>query len=89
VAGPTFKSLGKFMLGGNFSNRTNISSINALRLGGTFNTSVNGLSNRISDFTFKLKTNYAIPSEIGLLQEDTFDENQTFFDATDVTFDAG
>ena len=42
-----------------------------------------------NDFTFKLKTNYAIPSEIGLLQEDTFDENQTFFDATDVTFDAG
>ena len=89
VAGPTFKSLGKFMLGGNFSNRTNISSINALRLGGTFNTSVNGVASRISDFTFKLKTNYAIPSEIGLLQEDTFDENQTFFDATDVTFDAG
>ncbi len=89
VAGPTFLSLGKFMLGGNFSNRTNISSINAIRLAGTGNTSVNGVASRISDFTFRLKSTFTHPAEIGLLHDDSFDENQTFFDSTNVTFDVG
>jgi len=88
VAGPTFKSVGDFVLGGNFGNLTQISDLNKLRLGGTFNTSVNGIVNRLSDFDFRLKTAYAIPAEIFQLSEDSFDENQTFFDATDVSFDA-
>jgi hypothetical protein len=80
--------VGDFVLGGNFGNLTQISNLNSLRLGGTFNTSVNGQLNRLSDFNFRLKTAYAIPSEIFQLAEDSFDEDQTTFDATDVSFDA-
>ena len=71
-----------------FKNKNWISNLNKLRLGGTLNTSVDGELSRLSDFNFRLKTAYAIPSEIFQLAEDSFDEDQTTFDATDVSFDA-
>ena len=37
----------------------------------------------------KIKTNFTIPAQIGVLQGDTFDETQTTFDSGTTTFDAG
>ncbi len=87
VAGPTFKSIGKFSLGSNFGNQTSIEILNALRLGGTLNSNIDGELNNLSDFNFKLKTSFAIPSEIWHVSGDTFDETLTTFDQTNVKFD--
>jgi len=87
VAGPTLKSIGRFSLGSNFSNQTSIEILNALRLGGTLNSNIDGELNNLSDFNFKLKTNFAIPSEIWHISGNTFDETLTTFDQTDVKFD--
>jgi len=87
VAGPTFKSIGKLVLGTNFANQTSIQTLNALRLGGTFNSSIDGELNNLSDFDFKLKTNFAIPSEIWQLSGDSFDETETTFDSDAISFD--
>ena len=35
----------------------------------------------------KLKTNFTIPAIIGEVDQDSFDENQTFFDSTTKKFD--
>jgi hypothetical protein len=87
VAGPTFKSIGRFSLGSNFANQTSIQTLNALRLGGTLNSDVDGELNILSDFDFKLKTNFAIPSEIWQLSGDSFDETETTFDSDAISFD--
>jgi len=87
VAGPTFKSIGKFALGTNFANQITIETLNALRLGGTLNSSIDGELNNLSDFSFKLKTNFAIPSEIWQLSGDSFDETETTFDSDSIKFD--
>jgi len=87
VAGPTFKSIGKLVLGTNFANQTSIQTLNALRLGGTFNSSIDGELNTVGDFNFKLKTNFAIPSEIWQLSGDSFDETLTTFDDDTISFD--
>ena len=88
VAGPTLKSINKLVLGQNFANQVTIAQLNALTLTGTKNSNIDGEQVIFSDYPFKLKTNFAIPSEIWQLSGDSFDETLTTFDQTDVTFDA-
>ena len=87
VAGPTLKSINQLILGKNFANQVTIAQLNALTLIGTKNTSIDGEPVLLSDYPFKLKTNFAIPSEIWQINGNTFDETLTTFDQTDVKFD--
>jgi len=87
VAGPTLKSVNNLVLGQNFANQVTIAQLNALTLQGTQNTSIDGEQVLLSDYPFRLKTNFAIPSEIWQISGDSFDETLTTFDQTDVKFD--
>src|SRR6056300_688896 len=87
VAGPTLKSINNLVLGQNFANQVTIAQLNALTLQGTQNTSIDGEQVLLSDYPFRLKTNFAIPSEIWQISGDSFDETLTTFDQTDVKFD--
>jgi len=88
VAGPTFKSVGNLILLPNFANQIEVQHLNKLRLGGTFNSNIDGQLNNLSDFNYRLKTNFAIPTEIWQLSGDSFDETFTTFDDTTITMDA-
>jgi len=88
VAGPTFKSVGKLILGSAFGSQVPIERLKDLRLGGTLNTNIDGELNNLSDFNYPLKTNFAIPSEPWQLSSDSFDEDQDTFDTTSISFDA-
>lgn len=59
-----------------------------LRLGGTLNTNIDGELNKLSDFDYPLKTNFAIPSEVFQISGDSFDEDKFTFDTSSITFDA-
>jgi hypothetical protein len=87
VAGPTLKSINKLVLGQNFANQVTIAQLNALTLKGTKNTNIDGEQVLLSDYPFKLKSDFAIPSEIWQISGDSFDETLTTFDQTDVKFD--
>ena len=87
VSGPTFKSVGKLILGSNFGNQVPIERLTNLRLGGTLNTDIDGELNKLSDFNYPLKTNFAIPSEVRQIAEDSFDEDTFSFDSDIITFD--
>ena len=88
VAGPTLKSINQLILGQNFASQVTIAQLNALTLMGTKNISIDGEQVLLSDYPFKLKSNFAIPSEIWQISGDSFDETLTTFDQTDVKFDA-
>jgi hypothetical protein len=88
VAGPTFKSIGNLILLPNFANQIEVQHLNKLRLGGTFNSNIDGQLNNLSDFNYRLKTSFAIPTEIWQLSGDSFDETFTTFDDTTITMDA-
>jgi len=88
VAGPTFKGIGKLILGDNYANQVTIQQLNNLRLGGTLNTDIDGELNNLSDFNFKLKTSFAIPAEVWQISSDSFDEDRDTFDTNTITFDA-
>ena len=87
VAGPTLKSINKLVLGQNFANQVTIAQLNALTLKGTKNTNIDGEQVLLSDYPFRLKSDFAIPSEIWQISGDSFDETLTTFDQTDVKFD--
>src|SRR6056300_787748 len=74
VAGPTLKSINQLILGQNFASQVTIEQLNSLTLLGTKNTSIDGQQVILGDFPFKLKTNFAIPSEIWQISGDSFDE---------------
>ena len=99
-AGPRFGSINKMIQTafGLTANGTPSSSgitfeqLSAIKVKGT-RTSLDG-SNAIflmtsSEDGRKIKTNFTIPAQIGVLQGDTFDETQTTFDSGTTTFDAG
>ena len=44
--------------------------------------------NNLSDFNFKLKTNFTIPAEVWQISNDSFDETRETFDDTTIKFDA-
>jgi len=99
-AGPRFGSINKMIQTafGLTANGTPSSSgitfeqLSAIKVKGT-RTSLDG-SNAIflmtsSEDGRKIKTNFTIPAQIGVLQGDTFDETQTTFDSGTTTFDVG
>ena len=88
VSGPTFKSVGRLILGSNFGSQVPIERLTNLRLGGTLNTNIDGELNKLSDFDYPLKTNFAIPSEVFQISGDSFDEDKFTFDTSSITFDA-
>jgi mannosyltransferase OCH1-like enzyme len=75
------------ILGQNFANQVTIEQLNALTLKGTKNTNIDGEQVLLSDYPFRLKSDFAIPSEIWQISGDSFDETLTTFDQTDVKFD--
>jgi hypothetical protein len=81
-------SINKFALDDNYSTQVTVQNLTDLRLTGTQNSNIDGELNNLSDFNFKLKTNFAIPSEVGQTSNDSFDETTFTFDDTGVTFDA-
>src|SRR5210317_1938638 len=87
VAGPTLKSINNLILGQNFANQVTIAQLSALTLTGTRNSNIDGEQVILSDYPFKLKSDFAIPSEIWQISGDSFDETLTTFDQTDVKFD--
>jgi hypothetical protein len=89
VAGPSMFSINKFALDDNYSTQVTVQNLTDLRLTGTQNSDIDGELNNLSDFNFKLKTNFAIPSEVWQVSNDSFDETILTFDDTGVTFDAG
>jgi hypothetical protein len=58
-----------------------------IRLQGTQNTSIDGELNNLSDFGFKLKSSFTIPSEIWQISNDSFDETLATFDSGSIKFD--
>jgi mannosyltransferase OCH1-like enzyme len=82
-------SINKFALDDNYSTQVTVQNLTDLRLTGTQNSDIDGELNNLSDFNFKLKTNFAIPSEVWQVSNDSFDETILTFDDTGVTFDAG
>lgn len=55
---------------------------------GTKNTSIDGELTILGDFEHKQKTEFALPSEIFHISNDSFDEDRASFDNTSITFDA-
>ena len=87
VAGPTLKGLSHRMLAQHFATRVSVSDIANIRLQGTQNTSIDGELNNLSDFGFKLKSSFTIPSEIWQISNDSFDETIATFDSGTIKFD--
>jgi len=88
VAGPSMFSINKLVLGGNYANQTPIQNLIDLRLTGTLNSAIDGELNNLSDFNYKLKTNFTIPAEVWQISNDSFDETKETFDDTTIKFDA-
>jgi len=87
VAGPSMFSIDKFILNDNYANQVTIQNLIDLRLTGTQNLNIDGELNNLSDFNFKLKTNFAIPAEVWQVSNDSFDETVETFDDTNIKFD--
>ena len=87
VAGPTLKSIDKFLLNEFYSTQYTIDDIGNLRLMGTLNSDIDGELNNLSDFNYKLKTSQAIPAEVWQISYDSFDETSFTFDDTTRTMD--
>ena len=49
--------------------------------------SIDGELNNLSDFGFKLKSSFTIPSEIWQISNDSFDETLATFDSGSIKFD--
>jgi hypothetical protein len=88
VAGPSMFSIDKLVLGDNYAHQTPIQNLIDLRLTGTLNSSIDGELNNLSDFNYKLKTNFTIPAEVWQISNDSFDESIETFDDTNIKFDA-
>ena len=88
VAGPSMFSINKLVLGGNYANQTPIQNLIDLRLTGTLNSAIDGELNNLSDFNYKLKTNFTIPAEVWQISNDSFDETKETFDDITIKFDA-
>ena len=72
VAGPTLKSIDKFLLSPYYSTQYTIDDIANLRLIGTLNSDIDGELNNLSDFNYKLKTTQAIPAEVWQISYDSY-----------------
>jgi hypothetical protein len=88
VAGPSMFSIDKLVLGDNYAHQIPIQNLIDLRLTGTLNSNIDGELNNLSDFNYKLKTNFTIPAEVWQISNDSFDETKETFDDTTIKFDA-
>jgi hypothetical protein len=88
VTGPSMFSIDKLVLGDNYAHQIPIQNLIDLRLTGTLNSNIDGELNNLSDFNYKLKTNFAIPAEVWQISNDSFDETKETFDDTNIKFDA-
>ena len=88
VSGPTLFSVNKLILGDAYAHQIQIQDLQNLRLEGTLNSSIDGELNNLSDFNYKVKTSFAIPTEVWQVSSDSFDETLDTFDETGITFDA-
>ena len=48
------------------SSGVQISTINNIKLGGSYNTSIDGAATDLADYPLKFKTNFAIPAQVNL-----------------------
>jgi hypothetical protein len=48
------------------SSGVQISTINNIKLGGSYNTSIDGEATDLADYPLKFKTNFAIPAQVNL-----------------------
>jgi len=87
VTGPYLKSVGDFLLFQNYANNVRIQDISNLTFTGFLNSDLDGNSLDLADFEQKVKTNFAIPSEILNQGNDSFDETGITFDSGTITFD--
>jgi len=87
VAGPYMNTIGKFGLFQHFASQVRIEDLNNLKLTGFLNTDLDGESTNLSDFNVKIKSSFAIPSEVWQISGDSFDEDRDTFDKDTITFD--
>ena len=89
VSGPTLYYLQKYLLNQQvFSTQVTLEQLGDLRVFGTQNTDIDGELVQFDDFNYLIKTNLAIPSQLIIFGEDTFDETVATFDSNSITFDA-
>jgi hypothetical protein len=87
VTGPMFKTLNKHLLGTNFGNQIRIEQLADLSLESTKNTSLYSITPTFDDYKQRIKINFAIPSEIGEKDNNSFDETNITFDTDSYKFD--
>jgi hypothetical protein len=83
----TLYNLDKRLLAEGFSKVISLDRINELTLTGLQNVDLDGEQIEMGDFNFKTKTQFAIPTEIGVISGNSFDETGTTFDSQTTTFD--
>jgi len=88
VTGPYMSDIGKFGLFQHFASQVRIEDLSNLKLTGFLNTDLDGESTNLSDYTAKIKSSFAIPSEVWQISSDSFDEDRDTFDEDTITFDA-
>jgi hypothetical protein len=89
VSGPTLYYLQKYLLNQQvFSTQVTLEQLGDLRVFGTQNNNIDGELVQFDDFNYLIKTNLAIPSQLIILGENTFDETVATFDSNSITFDA-
>ena len=89
-AGPKLSTLNKYAFNQVFTGagpNVTIDQLNAIRLIGTKNTSIDGEQIQMRDFTTDLKTNFTFPTEITFGGNNSFDETGVTFDIDTITFD--
>jgi len=87
VTGPMFKTLNKHLLGTNFGSQIRIEQLADLSLESTKNTSLYSITPTFDDYQQRIKINFAIPSEIGEKDNNSFDETNITFDTDSYKFD--
>ena len=87
VVGPFMKSIHKHVLGANYSNEVRLEQIQALRMESLKNTSLYNVVPTFVDYNTNIKINFAIPAEIGEIDNNSFDETNITFDQSNLKFD--
>jgi len=89
VSGPTLYYLQRYLLNQQvFSTQVTLEQLGDLRVFGTQNNNIDGELVQFDDFNYLIKTNLAIPSQLIIFGENTFDETVATFDSNSITFDA-
>jgi hypothetical protein len=87
VAGPRMKSIDKYVLGLNMGSQVRLDQIQAIRMESLKNTSLYNIVPTFDDFNTDIKINFAISTEIGEIDSNSFDETNITFDQSNLKFD--